>query len=62
MVFLILVSSYSGFVEPSNIEDYTSHRDKYVTKAKGWSLKNAIDQIDEFIIDPMVNIYCCFAI
>lgn len=50
-----LTSTYSGFIDSKNIEDYVSNREKYIDRGKGIDFRNAIGKIDDFVSDPEVN-------
>lgn len=35
--------------------DYKENRSRFIAKSKGMQFKNAIEQIDEYILDPTVR-------
>lgn len=43
-----------GFVDCDKIENYQTHREKFIAKGKGIEFKYACSQMDEFVSDPMV--------
>lgn len=54
---MILMKVYfcSGFVDIGNVQSYQQHRSKFVGIGKGPDFKTAVQNVDEFLRDPIVN-------
>lgn len=46
----------SGFIPKENVKDYVEYRDKYTNKKCGGEFKQAVEQMEEFIGDPVVRV------
>lgn len=45
-------SHFSGFVDKDKIENYSEHREKFVSKGRGTAFMNAVTQMDQYISQP----------
>lgn len=47
---------HSGFVENDRVKDFSKNREKFVKKGRGAVFNEALEQMDQFISDPVVII------
>lgn len=45
---------FSGFVDIDKIENYSEHREKFVSKGRGTAFVNAVNQMDDYISHPNI--------
>lgn len=50
----ITIFIISAFIDKDKIEDYETHREKFVVKGRGLGFKIAVKQMDEFKSNPTV--------
>lgn len=51
----IFFSFRSGFVDLDKVMEYGTHREKFVKKGHSTSFKLAVQEMDEYMLDPTVS-------
>lgn len=56
MKFIFNQSIFSGFVDSDKVVSYEANKSQFIAKGKGWGapFADAVQQIDEYLLDPMV--------